>query len=283
MATLGDILQLLPDVGRERLAYNPSYWVMQANQVLGVIETKVNGPEFYMEAYIPLASRQTLYKIPDGMRVIQRLRWPDEVGIMQIGDKSSAIPFDVMPGKFIRLRTPLDFAATVVNLTQTISSKTAIRRDPGQPITQAVVEGWGCIVTHTTTTGAVEYRRVLKLDTDNPSQVNLDGELEAFAVSGDTAKVFDLYLVIEGRKKLTRFVDDTSISPLAEEWDRIIAHGLRFILEAQSEEDGASQASQSWEARFLDALADLQGEASERPGDQGFIQPRGGAHFSILG
>lgn len=282
MATLGDILQLLPDVGRERLAYNPAFWIMNANQVLGVIETKVQGPEFTMEAYIPMGGRQTLYKIPTGMRVVQRLRWPDSVGIVQKGNMGALIPFDVQPGGFIRLLTPPNVTATVVNLTQTISSKTGIRRDPGSPISEGVVEGWGCIVTHTSTDGLIEYRRVLEKDDTFPSQINLDGELEVITAAGDTAKAFDLYAIIEGRRKLRRFVDDTSISPLAEEWDRIIAHGLRFILEAQSEEDGASQASQSWEARFLDALGDLQGDASERPGDQGRTEPRGGLHFGIL-
>lgn len=274
MSTLADILALLPDNGVARLAYNSDFWVRKANQILGEIETRATGPDLYEESYIPIpSSRQTMFKIPSNLRVVQRVRWPNENGMRDLRLVASRIEFEIQGG-FVRLSDPSGVQSTFVDVTHVLSSSwNRLRGDVSLPLPTTVAEGWGCIVTHAAT-GRKEYRRVLSAQAESPPLVYLDGETVEIIAAGDTAQLFDVFMVLEGRRRLDRFANLESVSPLPEEWNQILSKGLRWALEVQSDEDGASEASQTFYGQFLEALESYCGDISERPGDQGTIQPQ---------
>lgn len=286
MSTLADILELLPDVGRQRLSYNPNFWVRKANQLLGIIETEARGPDLYVEAFVPFVGRQTLYSVPKPIRKLLRVRLPDEYGIMNLGLQSTEVGFTPRGDKMIQLRSPAGIVPLTANFTQTIASSSAIRN--ADPITQPISEGWGAIITHAVS-GNIEYRRVLSFD-EATNQVNLDGPtLEQIAPASvdplraaDTAVVVDAYMIFEGQRSLARFVNEDSESPLPQEWDRVLEMGLRWALEFQSDEEGASQNASDWFDQFRDALDRYAGDVAERPGDMNRVEPRGGSHWGIM-
>lgn len=279
MATLDDILQLLPDVGRTRLAFNPSFWPRAANGLLSIIESEARGPDLYMEAFIPFNGRQTMFQIPAAMRKLLRVRAPDGYSMLDINDTRTELLYYPREGGFIQLAVPPGIAPVKAQVTQQYEDSLMVRPAPGSPISDPVGEGWAAIVTHAS--GAVEYRRVLSKSDDGLS-VSLDGPTKAPIAAGDTSLLVDRYMIFEGQRKLTRFVDENSLSPLPDEWNRILEAGLRWKLEAQSDEDGSSEASSQWFQQFRDAMEAYAGDMAERPGDQNRVKPRAGSHWSIL-
>jgi len=281
MSTLGDILQLLPDVGRMRLAYNPGFWVRTANTLLSMIEAEARGPELYVEAFVPFNGRQTMFQVPAGIRKLLRVRLPDENGIMDQGVARSEIPYRSRGDGMIQLLTPPEIAPTTFTASQAITSSTHVRTDLSLPVNDLVGEGWAAIITHSTSDGSVEYRRVLSHE-EGSSIVALDGPTRTPIAAGDSTLLVDLFMVFEGQKRLSRFTSEESSSPLPEEWDRILEAGLRWKMEVQSDEEGASQASQQWLGQFREGIEAFAGDLAERPGDQNRTVPRGGSHWSIL-
>lgn len=273
MATLGDILQLLPDVGRERLAYNPTFWVLKANAVLDEIEVEVKGSTMKAEAFIPVSARKTRYAIPSCIRKVTRLRLCDESGLLDLARDSLSVRHSITGDGMIQLQYPIGVDATVASIAQSISSKTALRAPAGSNLTAPVSEGWGAIVRHMAT-GDIEYRRVLGINADIWNQVDLDGDLKEFALPSDGCSVFDKYMIVEGRCKLKRFETAESLSPLPDEWNRVITLGLRWFLEAQSDEDGSGAAAQKWQSDFEEAMAEMEDDSSEIPSDEARIEPR---------
>lgn len=286
MSTLADILELLPDVGRQRLSYNPTFWVRKANQLLGIIETEARGPDLYVEAFVPFVGRQTLYAVPKPIRKLLRVRVPDEYGIMNLGLPSTEVGFTPRGDRLIQLRSPAGITPQIASFTQTVGSSSVITN--ATAITQAIDEGWGAIITHTAS-GEIEYRRVLSFDADT-NAVTLDGPTLSSivaadddpVVAADTAVVVDAYMIFEGQRSLTRFVSEDSPSPLPQEWDRVLEMGLRWALEFQSDEEGASQNATDWFDQFRDALDRYAGDVAERPGDMNRVEPRGGSHWGIM-
>lgn len=279
MATLGEILQLLPDVGRMRLAFNPAFWPRAANSLLSMIEAEARGPELYMEAYIPFNGRQTMFQIPSTMRKLLHVRMPDVNGILNLVTPGSEIPYRVRGEGMIQLLNPPGVTPISVSVTQAIASGTTVT--VGTAIAEAIVEGWAAIVTHTTTDDSIEYRRVLSKAEDGLS-VELDGTSVKTINIGDNVRFVNQFMIFEGQRRLARFVDEDSESPLPDEWNRILEAGLRWKMEAQSDEEGASDASIQWYQQFIGALESYAGDLSERPGDQNIPIPRGGSHWGIL-
>ena len=273
MATLGDILQLLPDVGRERLAYNPLFWVLKANSILDVIEVEVKGSAMKAEAFIPVSARRTRYAIPPTIRKVTRLRLCDESGLLDLARDSLSVRHSITGDGMIQLQAPIGVDAVIQSIPQRISSQTSIRGEESIPLNSAIAEGWGVIVTHMLS-GNKEYRRALGINSVFANQVDLDGELKEFAQFGDGCSVFDKYMIVEGRRKLKRFTAADSPSPLPDEWNRVLTLGLRWALEAQSDEDGSGAAAQKWQADFEAALAEMEDDSSEIPSDEGRIEPR---------
>lgn len=272
MATLAEILELLPDVGRERLAYQSRYWILKANELLSMIETSVRGSVMYEEGHIVLNGRQTRYPVPPNLRKVQRVRWPDENGIRDPRTDLNGVSFEMRSGN-ICLFDPPGITATMFGMSQGVDSFNFVRSSLSIPVDPSVVEGWGCTIQHGAAV-SFEYRRIIGINADYPDQIDLDGNTADEIKQADTANFYDKYLIVEGQKKLKRFTETSSLSPLPEEWNQILVYGLRWALESQSEEDGSSQNSLMWLNRFENALQGFEGDASERPGDQGRINPR---------
>lgn len=287
--TLAQIMQMLPDIGQQRLTmFNPDFWVRVGNQVLFEVETKVTGPEMEIEAALALIPKRTLYPIPPSIRKVTRLRFPNVDGVMDTREELTQIDFDIQDS-FLILKDPTILPSTsdVINLTQELTSDYIVSATPLTGADANTYLGRACMVYHANAggiafspaTAGAEWRLCADI---NPTigKLYLNGPTRRPIAVADTIVTTKQYLIVEGRKRLSRFVDMDSQSPLPDEWDHILIKGIRYYMEVQSDEEGAGSSAASWQTMYLDAMREYSGDASLRQGDVTPVMPRSGGGWS---
>jgi hypothetical protein len=283
--TLAQIMQMLPDIGQQRLTmFNPDFWVRVGNQVLFEVETKVTGPEMEIEAALALIPKRTLYPIPPSIRKVTRLRFPNVDGVMDTREELTQINFDIQDS-FLMLKDPtiLPSESDVITLTQELASDYIVSATPLTGADANEYLGRACMVYHANAggiafspaTAGAEWRLCADI---NPTigKLYLNGPTRRSIAVADTIVTTKQYLIVEGRKRLSRFVDMDSQSPLPDEWDHIIIKGIRYYMEVQSDEEGAGASANAWQTMYLDAMREYSGDASLRQGDVTPVMPRSG-------
>lgn len=287
--TLAQIMQMLPDIGQQRLTmFNPDFWVRVGNQVLFEVETKVTGPEMEIEAALPLIPKRTLYPIPPSIRKVTRLRFPNADGVSDTEDDLTRIKFDVQD-TFLMLKDPtiLPSDSDVITLTQELDSDYIVSATLLTGANADDYLGRACMVYHANA-GGIDFSPVSagaewRLCADiNPTigKLYLNGPTRRTIAIADTIVTTKQYLIVEGRKRLSRFVDLDSQSPLPDEWDHIIVKGIRFYMELQSDEEGVGASAAAWQTMYTDAMREYSGDASLRQGDAAPSVPRQGGGWS---
>lgn len=283
--TLAQIMQLLPDIGQQRLTmFNPDFWVRVGNQVLYEVETKVTGPEMEIEASLALIPKRTIYPIPPSIRKVTRLRFPNVDGVMDTREELTQIDFDIQDS-FLMLKDPtiLPDTTDVITLTQELASDYIVSATPLTGADANEYLGRACMVYHANAggiafspaTAGAEWRLCADI---NPTigKLYLNGPTRRTIAVSDTVVTTKQYLIVEGRKRLSRFVDLDSQSPLPDEWDHIIVKGIRFYMEVQSDEEGSGASAAAWQTMYIDAMREYSGDASLRQGDVTPVLPRSG-------
>lgn len=283
--TLAQIMQLLPDIGQQRLTmFNPDFWVRVGNQVLYEVETKVTGPEMEIEAALALIPKRTIYPIPPSIRKVTRLRFPNVDGVMDTREELTQIDFDIQDS-FLMLKDPtiLPDTSDVITLTQELASDYIVSATPLTGADANVYLGRACMVYHANAGGiafspanaGAEWRLCADI-VPTIGKLYLNGPTKRTIAVSDTIVTTKQYLIVEGRKRLSRFVDLDSQSPLPDEWDHIIVKGLRFYMEVQSDEEGSGASAAAWQTMYIDAMREYSGDASLRQGDVTPVLPRSG-------
>lgn len=283
--TLAQIMQMLPDIGQQRLTmFNPDFWVVVGNRILSDVELNVIGPEMEIEAALALVPKRTIYTIPPSIRKVTGLRFPNVNGVLDINDIGTKVDFDIEQS-FIKLMDPtiLPSESDVITLTQELASDYIVSATPLTGADQNEYLGRACMVYHANAAG-VEFSPVAagsewRLVADmNPTigKLYFNGPTERVVAVSDTIVTTKQYLIIEGRKRLSRFVDMDSKSPLPDEWNHILINGLRFYMEVQSDEEGAGASAAAWQTMFMDAMQQYSGDASVRSSDVSPAMPRQG-------
>lgn len=287
--TLAQIMQMLPDIGQQRLTmFNPDFWVVVGNRILSDVELNVIGPEMEIEAALALVPKRTIYTIPPSIRKVTGLRFPNVNGVLDINDIGTKVDFDIEQS-FIKLMDPsiLPSESDVITLTQELASDYIVSATPLTGADQNTYLGRACMVYHANA-GGVEFSPVAagsewRLVADmNPTigKLYFNGPTERVVAVGDTVVTTKQYLIIEGRKRLSRFVNMDSKSPLPDEWNHILINGLRFYMEVQSDEEGAGASAAAWQTMFMDAMQRYSGDASVRSSDVAPSMPRQGGGWS---
>lgn len=283
--TLTQIMQMLPEIGQQRLTmFNPNFWVEVGNQVISEVETKVTGPEMEIEAALALVPKRTIYPIPPSVRQVTRLRFPNVNGVLDTRDEMTKIGFD-LEDSFIQLDDPsiLPDTTDVITLTQELASDYIVSATPLTGADANEYLGRACMVYHQNASGVsfspatagAEWRLCADM---NPTigKLYLNGPTKRPIAVSDTIVTTKQYLIVEGRKRLSRFVDMDSKSPLPDEWDHIIIKGLRYYMEVQSDEESAGLAMKNWYSLYTEAMREYSGDASMRQGDVTPVMPRSG-------
>lgn len=287
--TLAQIMQMLPDIGQQRLTmFNPDFWVVVGNRILSDVELNVIGPEMEIEAALALVPKRTIYTIPPSIRKVTGLRFPNVNGVLDINDIGTKVDFDIEQS-FIKLMDPtiLPSESDVITLTQELASDYIVSATPLTGADQNEYLGRACMVYHANAAGVdfspvaagSEWRLVADM---NPTigKLYFNGPTERVVAVSDTIVTTKQYLIIEGRKRLSRFVDMDSKSPLPDEWNHILINGLRFYMEVQSDEEGAGASAAAWQTMFMDAMQRYSGDASVRSSDVSPAMPRQGGGWS---
>lgn len=287
--TLTQIMALLPDIGQQRLTmFNPNFWVEVGNQVLAEVETNVLGPEMEIEAALALVPKRTIYPIPPSIRKVTGLRLPNENGVLDLHNSMSKVDFDIEQS-FLKIMDPtlIPSESDAITLTQELASDYVVSATPLTNADASIYIGRACMVYHANGGGVSfspasagsEWRLCADM---NPTigKLYLNGPTERVIAIADTIVTTKQYLIVEGRKRLSRFVDMDSKSPLPDEWDHIIVKGLRFYMEVQSDEEGAGVSAANWQAMYLKAMSEYSGDASLRTGDVTPVTPRLGGGWN---
>lgn len=287
--TLAQIMQMLPDIGQQRLTmFNPDFWVVVGNRILSDVELNVIGPEMEIEAALALVPKRTIYTIPPSIRKVTGLRFPNVNGVLDINDIGTKVDFDIEQS-FIKLMDPsiLPSESDVITLTQELASDYIVSATPLTGADQNTYLGRACMVYHANAAGVEfspvdagsEWRLVADM---NPTigKLYFNGPTERVVAVSDTIVTTKQYLIIEGRKRLSRFVNMDSKSPLPDEWNHILINGLRFYMEVQSDEEGAGASAAAWQTMYMDAMQRYSGDASVRSSDVSPAMPRQGGGWS---
>ena len=283
--TLAQIMAMLPDIGQQRLTmFNPSFWVQVGNQVLSEVETNVVGPEMEIEAALALVPKRTIYPIPPSIRRVTGLRLPNTDGVLDLQNDVTKVDFDIEQ-TFLKLKDPtiLPDTSDVITLTQELASDYIVSSTPLTGADANTYLGRACMVYHANgggvsfspATAGTEWRLCADI-IPTIGKLYLNGPTERTIAVSDTIVTTKQYLIVEGRKRLARFVDMDSLSPLPDEWNQIVIKGLRYYMEVQSDEEGAGVAAASWQAMYLNAMREYSGDASFRSGDVSPVLPRQG-------
>ena len=279
--TLTDILETMPDAGWQR--FSEAFWVAKANFVLNEIETKLSGPYMNIEVAMPIVDRVTMYPIPKNVRTIKRIRLPSSTYLgMTNEDPSTKIPYSFLGNQF-RLLYPVSLSGNVdLNLTQTISSNILLTVAGGDGVDQS---GKAAIITHldrTSETLIVASQKLIMSGIQVQTTIlRLNGTLKQPCAVGEAFILTSDFIMIEGRTGFDKFTSFSSLSPLPAEWDRALAKGLRFWLEAQQDEQGNARI-QDWYKLFMADLEQIDADYNEFDGDNYPVQPRSKAMFAGL-
>jgi len=293
MRTLTDILNTIPETGWRR--FSEAFWVAKANFVLNEIETALSGPFLTQEVAVPLVGGVSMYRIPDSLRKVQRIRWPSCHGLGRYDDDPSTKPWYEIVGKNFRLRETPTFTPDPPDrtVTQQYNDTDAEQQkleyvqifDP-----QLVLGGWsesqaGRAVILNHGDGTYETMRAVGTVVDSLGNTVLlmNGSFEKPAKAGQTALVTSNFILVEGFKRLAKFVSLTSESPIPDEWDRALAKGLRYYLEVQQDEGGANAGTVSeWYKLFRDDLDACQADYNNLDGDNYPLKPSAPLAFGAL-
>ena len=267
---LSDILETMPDAGWQR--FSAAFWAAKANFVLNEIETTLSGPYLNIEVAIPLVKNVTMYTVPSIVRKVQRIRLPSDtfLGITD-RDPKTKVRYELL-GKQFRLEHAISLSA----LPDEIGIQQSISSDNSFTVGGATVwdpqAGRALIVTHGD--GSKDCLIIAdQVQNVGATTFILNGTMPQQALNGEFAVITSNFLLMEGRARLPKFVDFTSLSPLPDEWDRCLAKGLRFYLEAQQDESLTGVAKQ-WHDLFEEDIEEMGGDYNEFDGDNYPIQPR---------
>lgn len=287
--TLAQIMAMLPDIGVQRLTmFNPNFWVQVGNQVLAEVETNVVGPEMEIEAALALVPKRTIYPIPPSIRKVTGLRFPNADGVLDLNACLTKVDFDIEQS-FLKIMDPtvIPSVSDVIQLTQELASDYIVSATLLTGADANTYLGRACMVYHANAGGiafspasaGAEWRLCADI---NPTigKLYLNGPTERPIAVSDTIVTTKQYLIVEGRKRLSRFVDMDSVSPLPDEWNHIVIKGLRYYMEVQSDEEGAGVSAANWQAMYLKAMQEYSGDAAFRSGDVTPVMPRQGGGWS---
>ena len=267
---LQDILETMPDAGWQR--FSAAFWAAKANFVLNEIETTLSGPYLNIEVAIPLVDGVTMYTVPSNIRKVQRIRLPSGtyLGITE-RDPKTKVRYELL-GKQFRLECAITLSGLTDNFLTAISPASTYVIS-GTIIDWPDQTGRAAVITHADGSSETLIIASNFVDGSGHVGVNLNGSLKKPIQDGETCNITSNFLLMEGRARLDKFVDFTTLSPLPDEWDRCLAKGLRFYLEAQQDESMSGVAKQ-WYDLFQADIEQMGGDYNEFDGDNYPIQPR---------
>lgn len=287
--TLTDILNTMPDSGWRR--FSDAFWIAKANFVLNEIETALTGPALNTEVAVPLIAGVTMYTIPSIIRKAQRIRFPSGSYLGRVDeDPATRTRYQILGTQF-RLR---DVPSLSSSADYTVSQAYQNTEETYQ-FDRILSPGWGSTAESHVGRAVICYHGSLAstdqetliasgLATDDiqvQQYLQLNGRLRKPLKFGETAIVTSNFVMVEGSRRLNPFVLLSDPSPVPQEWDRVLAKGLRFYLEVQQDEGGANAGTAGeWYSLFKDDLDAIQADYNNLDGDNYPIQPRSPAMFS---
>jgi hypothetical protein len=281
----------MPDSGWRR--FSDAFWIAKANFVLNEIETALTGPALNTEVAVPLIAGVTMYPIPAILRKVQRIRFPSLSYLGRVDeDPATRTRYQILGTQF-RLRDVPSLSSTAdYPVAQAYLNTVEVYQfdrilSPGWGSTAESHVGRAVICYHGTPyLEATEHETLIAsgLATDDSQAqqyLQLNGRLRKPLKYGETAVVTSNFVMLEGSRRLTPFVLLSDPSPVPQEWDRVLAKGLRFYLEVQQDEGGANAGTAGeWYALFKDDLDAIQADYNNLDGDNYPIQPRSPAMFN---
>jgi hypothetical protein len=279
----------MPDSGWMR--FSAAFWIAKANFVLNEIETALSGPALNTEVAVPLIVGVTMYPIPSVIRKVQRIRFPSGSYLGRVDeDPATKTRYQILGTQFRLRDVPTLSADADLPVNQTyLDTASALQYD------RILSEGWTGNMSHvgravicyhgTPYLDATDHETLIAsglVDADGGSQyLQLNGRLRNRLKYGETAVITSNFVMLEGARRLTPFVLLSDPSPVPQEWDRVLAKGLRFYLEVQQDEGGASAGTAAeWYSLFKDDLDAIQADYNNLDGDSYPIQPRSPAMFN---
>lgn len=281
MTKLSNILNdRLPAVVRTRYAGNSSkFWVNAANDALGELERIGVGPMMWGYDNLPVAADTSLYAIPNSLSSIttvedssgNKLEWfPAGDGMIEVATGS-------LSAGTVRFATYEDFISgytdtngSVIRITYDGSINeligkgfTVVDSDQTRILSGVIL---GLHSQYTDGDGIVHY---LVRTTSGKEPITTYREERSPNLS---MEVYDSYITMRGIKKLHRFNTLNSPSPLGAEWDRLIAGGMRFYAEIQTDESTNNAAA--WKTMWEEDKRRFASFGSKMLGDYNGVYPR---------
>ena len=283
--TLADILETMPDAGWRR--FSDAFWIAKANFVLNEIETALTGPALNVEVAVPLIAGVTMYQIPDIIRKAQRIRFPSGSFLGRVDeDPATRTRYQILGTQFRLREVPSLSGDADLGMAQGYENTIEVYQYdrilyPGLSSSNLSHIGRAVICTHADGSQETLVASGTAIDDIQVQPyLQLNGRLRKPLKYGELAVVTSNFVMVEGSRRLTPFAALSDFSPIPQEWDRVLAKGLRFYLEVQQDEGGANAGTAAeWYTLFKDDLDAIQADYNNLDGDNYPIQPRSPAMF----
>ncbi len=274
--TLQDFVNLLPVVLAKR--YQPAFTVAVANEILAEIEQACDPDYLVAETGLLLLANVTDYVLPASVRTIRGL-----FGVVAgdlVPDREHEIAHTVHRNT-LRLACIPRLSGTA-NISGTVSvappaDKTMVYDSTAgklDTLTQDALKSRLVKVTHAT--GLVEYR-ILSGNTPASKVANINGELDALALAGDTYTITANFFIIEHQGYLSRF-PGTGQTPLAvtvdipQDFEFLFRAGLTAKYHLQA--DALSNEASAWGKQYAEQLQTFRIDTTKARGEATRNQPR---------
>lgn len=275
--TLQDFVNLLPVVLAKR--YQPAFTVAVANEILAEIEQACDPDYLVAETGLLLLENVTDYVLPASVRNIRGL-----YGVVAgdlVPDKNHPIAHEVHRNT-LRLACAPHLSATA-NISGTVSAappadKTKVYDSTAGKLDTALDEDElkSRLVKVTHANGTIEYR-ILSGNTPTSKVADINGELDALALAGDTYTITANFLMIEHLGYLSRF-PGTGATPLAvtvdipQDFEFLFRTGLTAKYHLQA--DSLSNEASAWGKQYADQLQGFRIDTTKARGTATRNQPR---------
>lgn len=275
--TLQNFVDLLPLVLARR--YQPAFTVAVANEVLSEIEQACDPDHLVAETGLLLLENVTDYVLPASVRVVRGI-----YGVIAgdvVPDKNHPVAHEVHRNT-LRLAEPPILSETA-DISGTVSigapaDKTLVYDSTAGKLDTALDDDelQSRLIKVTHANGTIEYR-ILSGNTPADKVANINGELDALAVAGDTYTITDNFFIIEHLGYLSRF-PGTGSTPLAvtvdipQDFEFLFRAGLTAKYHLQA--DSLSREADEWKKTYAEQLQTFRIDTTKARGTATRNQPR---------